>query len=64
MENVRDLRPSTDDYILMVKTKCISCREEHPRLVGIKPGSELEMTKQGARGTTDLVMKCQVSGLG
>lgn len=43
----------------MVKTKCTSCHEEHSKLVGIKPGSEVEM--QGGRGTADLVMKCSVS---
>lgn len=59
LENVKGLRPSTDDYVLMVKTKCTSCHEEHSKLVGIKPGSEVEM--QGGRGTADLVMKCSVS---
>lgn len=53
------LRPSTDDYILMVKTKCNSCQEEHSKLVGIQPGSEVEIS--GGRGVADLVMKCQVS---
>ncbi|CAO1626293.1 unnamed protein product [Sympodiomycopsis kandeliae] len=56
-ENVTNLRPSSDDYVLMVKTKCNSCQEEHPKLVGIQPGSEVEIS--GGRGVADLVMKCQ-----
>lgn len=62
MENVTALRPSTDDYVLMVKTKCNSCHEEHDKLVGIKPGSKIEM--QGGKGVADLVMKCHVSSRG
>ncbi|CAO1637663.1 unnamed protein product [Parajaminaea phylloscopi] len=57
LENVTALRPSTDDYTLMVKTKCNSCHEEHAKVVGITPGSEVEM--KGGRGSADLVMSCQ-----
>ncbi|CAO1633420.1 unnamed protein product [Jaminaea pallidilutea] len=57
LENVKELRPSTDDYTLMVKTQCTSCHEEHPKLVAITPESEIET--KGGRGTADLVMSCQ-----
>ncbi|PWN28600.1 DUF866-domain-containing protein [Jaminaea rosea] len=56
LENVTALRPASDDYTLMVRTKCNSCHEEHPKLVGITPGSEIEM--KGGRGTADFVMSC------
>ncbi|EPQ27217.1 uncharacterized protein PFL1_05140 [Pseudozyma flocculosa PF-1] len=54
--NVTSLLPGDGDYTLMVKTKCTSCHEVHPKLIGITPSDEKELQK--GRDTANLVMKC------
>lgn len=59
LEGVKELRPAADDFTLMVKLKCTSCHEEHPKWVGITPTDEVEM--QGGKGVANYVMHCSVS---
>lgn len=58
MEGVTDLRPADEDHRLMVKIKCTSCQEVHPKTVGFCKSDEVEMSK--GRSTSNLVMHCQV----
>lgn len=59
LENVTELQPaSASDHMLMVRVKCTSCQEEHPKDVGIAPNEEAEVQK--GRSTANLVMNCSV----
>lgn len=55
--NVTSLHPTDPDHTLMLRLKCTSCHEQHPKLVGVTPSDSHEMTK-GARGSANLVMSC------
>ncbi|PWN88947.1 DUF866-domain-containing protein [Acaromyces ingoldii] len=59
LENVTELQPaSASDHMLMVRVKCTSCQEEHPKDVGIAPNEEAEVQK--GRSTANLVMNCSL----
>lgn len=59
LENVKDLRPSGDDYTIFGKIKCTSCHEDHNKEVGITSNEENELTR--SKGTANFVWTCGVS---
>ncbi|KAH7883503.1 hypothetical protein F5I97DRAFT_1938234 [Phlebopus sp. FC_14] len=57
LDNVTDLKPSSDDFEYFFKVSCTSCRETHPKLVSLNRIEERQVSG-GKHGTAHLVWRC------
>ncbi|KAI6153663.1 DUF866-domain-containing protein [Pisolithus tinctorius] len=57
LENITDLRPSSNDFDFFFKVTCTSCHEMHPKPVSVNRMQERELSG-GKHATAHFVWRC------